>query len=61
MLLSMPRPVAFALLKPFAVLIRQGSCGEGLFFLGSWRVENDFVDLEASPGRNDRCVCASGW
>ena len=41
MLLSIPRPVAFVLLNLFAVLIRQGSCGERLFFLGSWLVEND--------------------
>ena len=61
MLLSIPLPVAFALLNPLAVLIRQGSCRERLFFLGSWLVVNDFVNVESSPGRNGRCVCGSGW
>ena len=61
MLLSKPLPVAFAQLNPFAVLICQGSCGERLFFLGSWLVENDFVNVEASPGRNGRRVCGAGW
>ena len=61
MLLSRPIPVAFALLNPFAVLICQGSCGERLFFLGSWLVENDFVNVVASPGRISRCVCGAGW
>ena len=41
--------------------ICQGWCGERLFFLGSWLVENDFVNVDASPGRNGRCVCGAGW
>ena len=61
MLLSRPLPVAFALLNPFAVRICQGWCGECLFFVGSWLVENEFVNVEASPGRNGRCVCGAGW
>lgn len=60
MLLSLSLPVAFAQLNPFAVLIGQGACGKRLFFLGSWLVENNFVNVEASPGRNGRCVCGAG-